>query len=90
MESPSTSPTFGTRSVFAWFLVPSQRYDNALISVLLPASTSSEQRQNNRDSRGRHIHCPLEVLIRLARQVLCKCLDDEVVEVREMAATYVR
>ena len=42
MESPSASPTFGARSVFAWFSVLSQRYDNALISVLLPTSTSSE------------------------------------------------
>jgi hypothetical protein len=31
--------------------------------------------------------CPLDVTLRFVRQVLCKCLDDEVVEVREMAAT---
>lgn len=34
--------------------------------------------------------CPLDVTLSFAWQVLCKCLDDEVVEVREMAATYVR
>ena len=37
-----------------------------------------------------YLYFPPNVSIRLALQVLCKCLDDDVVEVREMAATYVR
>ena len=30
------------------------------------------------------------VAFQRAMQVICRCLDDEVVEVREMAATYVK
>jgi hypothetical protein len=49
MESTSASPAFGTRLVIAGVPVPSQWQICALTSVLLPASTSSERRQDYRD-----------------------------------------
>jgi len=57
-------------------------------SILLPSDAPNQRRESGSYPSGTHLIQTFSVSLTI-RQVICACLDDEVIEVRQMASTWV-